>query len=138
MNVAVLPGGFSDEREISLASGKNAAAALTEAGYGTVEMVDPGEQGFLSRLDNGNSDVAFNALHGFGGEVGMTQQILEFLGFPYTGSNSLSSGIAMDKDLSKLLYRRAGLPVAPSVTVTRPRRAGLPLSFGQRQFRRCF
>ena len=63
MKVAVLAGGISDEREISLASGKNAAAALTEAGYGTVEMVDPGEQGFLSRLENGNYDVAFIALH---------------------------------------------------------------------------
>ncbi|MFR3450972.1 MAG: hypothetical protein ACLTSX_04400 [Collinsella sp.] len=99
MKVAVLAGGISDEREISLASGKNAAAALTEAGYGTVEMVDPGEQGFLSRLENGNYDVAFIALHGFGGEDGMTQHILEFLGIPYTGSNSLASGIAMDKDL---------------------------------------
>ena len=119
MKVAVLAGGISDEREISLASGKNAAAALIEAGYGTVEIVDPGEQGFLSRLENGNYDVAFIALHGFGGEDGMTQHILEFLGIPYTGSNSLASGIAMDKDLSKLLYRRAGLPVAPSVTFTR-------------------
>ena len=106
MKVAVLAGGISDERT-SLASGKNAAAALTEAGYGTVEMVDPGEQGFLSRLENGNYDVAFIALHGFGGEDGMTQHILEFLGIPYTGSNSLASGIAMDKDLSKLLYRSA-------------------------------
>ena len=86
MKVAVLAGGISDEREISLASGKNAAAALTEAGYGTVEMVDPGEQGFLSRLENGNYDVAFIALHGFGGEDGMTQHILEFLGIPSTGS----------------------------------------------------
>ena len=53
------------------------------------------------------------------GEDGMTQHVLEFLGIPYTGSSPLASGIAMDKDLSKLLYARAGLPIAPSITFGR-------------------
>lgn len=119
MKIAVLAGGISDEREISLASGENAANALREAGFGQVELVDPGNDDFLATISANPYDVAFIALHGFGGEDGMTQHILEYLGIPYTGSASLPSGIAMDKDLSKLLYARAGLPLAPSVTFTR-------------------
>lgn len=119
MKIAVLAGGISSEREISLASGAGVLEALKEAGYGTVEMVDPGVEGFLTKISTRAYDVAFVALHGFGGEDGMVQHILEYLGIPYTGSNSISSGIAMDKDLSKLLYARAGLPVAPSLTFSR-------------------
>ena len=119
MRIAVLAGGISDEREISLASGRHTKEALIEAGYGTVDLVDPGEDGFLSRLSDGGYDVAFLALHGHGGEDGMVQDILEFLHIPYTGSNPISCGCAMDKDISKLLYARAGLPIAPSVTFTR-------------------
>ena len=119
MRVAVLAGGISDEREISLASGGNVANALGEAGYGVVELIDPSSPDFLAEMAGGSWDVAFIALHGRGGEDGMTQHVLEFMGIPYTASSPLASGIAMDKDLSKLLYRRAGLPVAPSVTFGR-------------------
>lgn len=119
MKVAVLAGGVSDEREISLLSGKHVADGLREAGYGTVDMVDPADADFLTVMATSGYDVAFIALHGRGGEDGMTQHVLEFLGILYTGSSPLSSGIAMDKDLSKLLYKRAGLPVAPSVTFGR-------------------
>lgn len=119
MRVAVLAGGVSDEREISLASGANAMDALHAAGYGAVELVDPGIDGFLTTLSEGNYDVAFVALHGRGGEDGMIQDILEFLHIPYTGSNPISCGCAMDKDLSKLLYARANLPIAPGVAFTR-------------------
>ena len=119
MRVAVLAGGISDEREISLASGGNVANALGEAGYGVVELIDPSSPDFLAEMAEGCWDVAFIALHGRGGEDGMTQHVLEFMGIPYTASSPLASGIAMDKDLSKLLYRRAGLPVAPSVTFGR-------------------
>lgn len=119
MRVAVLAGGISDEREISLASGGNVANALREAGYGVVELIDPSSPDFLAEMAGGSWDVAFIALHGRGGEDGMTQHVLEFMGIPYTASSPLASGIAMDKDLSKLLYRRAGLPVAPSVTFGR-------------------
>lgn len=119
MRVAVLAGGISDEREISLASGGNVVNALREAGYGAVELIDPSSPDFLAEMAEGSWDVAFIALHGRGGEDGMTQHVLEFMGIPYTASSPLASGIAMDKDLSKLLYRRAGLPVAPSVTFGR-------------------
>lgn len=116
LRIAVLAGGTSDEREISLASGKNVVHALTEAGYGSVELIDPAAPTFLEHMTGGRWDAAFIALHGIGGEDGRIQHVLEFLGIPYTASSPLASGIAMDKDLSKLLYRRAGLPVAPSVT----------------------
>lgn len=119
MRIAVLAGGTSDEREISLASGGNVVKALREAGYGSVELIDPASETFLKRMTGDGFDVAFIALHGIGGEDGRIQHILEFLDIPYTASSSLASGIAMDKDLSKLLYRRAGLPVAPSVTFGR-------------------
>lgn len=116
LRIAVLAGGTSDEREISLASGKNVVHALTEAGYGSVELIDPAAPTFLEHMAGDGWDAAFIALHGIGGEDGRIQHVLEFLGIPYTASSPLASGIAMDKDLSKLLYRRAGLPVAPSVT----------------------
>ena len=116
LRIAVLAGGTSDEREISLASGKNVVHALTEAGYGSVELIDPAAPTFLEHMTGDRWDAAFIALHGIGGEDGRLQHGLEFLGIPYTASSPLASGIAMDKDLSKLLYRRAGLPVAPSVT----------------------
>lgn len=116
LRIAVLAGGTSDEREISLASGKNVMHALAEAGYGSVELIDPAAPTFLEHMTGDGWDAAFIALHGIGGEDGRIQHVLEFLGIPYTASSPLASGIAMDKDLSKLLYRRAGLPVAPSVT----------------------
>lgn len=116
LRIAVLAGGTSDEREISLASGKNVVHALMEAGYGSVELIDPAAPTFLEHMTGDGWDAAFIALHGIGGEDGRIQHVLEFLGIPYTASSPLASGIAMDKDLSKLLYRRAGLPVAPSVT----------------------
>ena len=116
LRIAVLAGGTSDEREISLESGKNVVHALTEAGYGSVELIDPAAPTFLEHMTGDGWDAAFIALHGIGGEDGRIQHVLEFLGIPYTASSPLASGIAMDKDLSKLLYRRAGLPVAPSVT----------------------
>lgn len=119
LRIAVLAGGTSDEREISLASGKNVVHALTEAGYGSVELIDPATPTFLEHMTGDGWDAAFIALHGIGGEDGRIQHVLEFLGIPYTASSPLASGIAMDKDLSKLLYRRAGLPVAPSVTFGR-------------------
>ena len=117
MRIAVLAGGTSDEREISLLSGENAARALREAGFGAVELVDPAEPGFLSALSNNRPDVAFLALHGAGGEDGTIQGALEFLHIPYTGSNSIASACAVDKDIAKLLYDRAGIPISPGVAL---------------------
>ena len=119
ISVVVLAGGTSDEREVSIASGKNAVRALVEAGYGTVNMIDPADEGFLSKLDSGSYDVAFIALHGERGEDGGIQDVLEFLGLPYTGSGPLASACAMDKDFAKLLYRRSGIPVPDDVVLMR-------------------
>lgn len=117
--VVVLAGGGSSEREISFASGKNVKAALEEAGFDDVTMMDPAEEGFVSHLAQGSFDVAFIALHGAGGEDGKVQSVLEFLDIPYTASDVISSACAADKDISKLLYERAGIPIAPGVALVR-------------------
>ena len=119
MRVVVLAGGISDEREISRASGANVVTALNEQGYGTVEMLDPSDNDFLQALSNDSYDVAFIALHGRGGEDGMIQSILEYLGIPYTGSGVAASACAADKDISKVLYEHAGIPIARGTVVFR-------------------
>ncbi|MEM8632259.1 MAG: D-alanine--D-alanine ligase [Pseudomonadota bacterium] len=111
--VAVLMGGPSSEREVSLSSGRECAAALREAGYEVTE-VDAGRDLF-ARLDDLRPDVAFNALHGRWGEDGCVQGMLEWLGLPYTHSGVLSSALAMDKEKTKSVYRDHGLPVVESL-----------------------
>lgn len=119
MRIVVLAGGISDEREISQASGANVATALAEAGYGVVDMMDPADENFLSELSQGEYDAAFIALHGLGGEDGMIQSVLEYLHIPYTGSGVAASACAADKDISKVLYEHAGIPIAKGVVVER-------------------
>lgn len=119
MRIVVLAGGISDEREISQASGANVATALTEAGYGVVDMMDPADENFLNELSQGEYDAAFIALHGLGGEDGMIQSVLEYLHIPYTGSGVTASACAADKDISKVLYEHAGIPIAKGVVVER-------------------
>ncbi|WP_282157412.1 D-alanine--D-alanine ligase [Shimia thalassica] len=115
--VAVLMGGPSAEREVSLTSGRECAAALRDAGYEVVE-VDAGLD-LVARLNEINPDVCFNALHGRWGEDGCVQGILEWLGIPYTHSGVLASALAMDKQRSKDVYKSAGLPVVESVIAAR-------------------
>ncbi len=117
--VAVLAGGRSSEREISFSSGRAVAEALAEAGYTQVDMVDPAAEGAIVQLAQGGYDVAFIALHGAGGEDGAIQGALEWLGIPYTGSGVIASACAADKDVSKLIYRRAGIPTAPDLVLHR-------------------
>ncbi len=117
LSVAVLAGGISDEREISFLSGAAVVDALYEAGYQHVDMLDPAADDFLVQLANGGYDVAFIALHGRGGEDGMIQSILAYLDIPYTGSGVIASACAADKDVSKAVYERAGIPVARGVAV---------------------
>lgn len=117
VRVAVLMGGFSAEREVSLSSGRECASALRAAGYQVTE-VDCGPD-LARQLAEIKPDVAFNALHGRWGEDGCVQGILEWLRIPYTHSGVLASAIAMDKERSKQVYRAAGLPVAASLVVTR-------------------
>ncbi len=111
--VAVLMGGASAERDVSLSSGKECAAALRAEGYEVVE-VDAGPDLAL-RLAEIRPDVAFNALHGRWGEDGCVQGLLEWLRIPYTHSGVLASALAMDKTRAKQAYRAAGLPVAESL-----------------------
>ncbi len=117
MRIAVLAGGISDEREISRNSGKNVCAALVDAGFGTVEMLDPADDGFIDQLCGGSFDVAFIAMHGKGGEDGQIQSVLEYCHIPYTGSGVIASACAADKAVSKALYERAGIPVARDCVV---------------------
>ena len=115
--VAVLMGGLSAEREVSLVSGRECAKALREAGYKVTE-VDCGPD-LPARLAELKPDVCFNALHGRWGEDGCVQGLLEWLRIPYTHSGVLASALAMDKVRTKEVYRAAGLPVVDSVLATR-------------------
>jgi D-alanine-D-alanine ligase len=111
--VAVLMGGASAEREVSLSSGRECVAALRVAGYEVIE-IDAGVD-LAERLRATSPDVVFNALHGRWGEDGCVQGLLEWLRIPYTHSGVLSSALAMDKQRTKEAYRAAGLPVVQSV-----------------------
>lgn len=115
--VAVLMGGPSAEREVSLTSGRECAIALRAVGYEVIE-IDAGAD-LVARLGDIKPDVCFNALHGRWGEDGCVQGILEWLGLPYTHSGVLASALAMDKQRSKDVFRAAGLPVMNSVICAR-------------------
>ena len=115
--VAVLLGGISAEREVSLNSGAAVLAGLREGGI-DAHPIDPRDVD-VTRLKAMGFDKAFIALHGRGGEDGTLQGVLELTGVPYTGSGVMASAIAMDKLRSKLLWQGAGLPVAPWVALTR-------------------
>ncbi|WP_235829883.1 D-alanine--D-alanine ligase [Frigidibacter oleivorans] len=110
-------GGPSAEREVSLSTGRECAAALRVAGFEVVE-VDAGPD-LPSRLAEVAPDVCFNALHGRWGEDGCVQGLLEWLRLPYTHSGVLASALAMDKTRSKAAYRAAGLPVVDSLLAAR-------------------
>jgi D-alanine-D-alanine ligase len=116
-HVAVLMGGWSAEREVSLNSGAACADGLERAGY-QVTRVDVGRDvaDVLARL---RPDAAFNALHGRFGEDGTLQGVLELLQIPYTHSGVLASALAMDKDRAKTVMASAGVPVAEGVVVNR-------------------
>lgn len=116
MNVALLAGGTSGEREISINSGKGAKAALLEAGY-NVTWIDPAEKDDIKKLIDEHFDVAFLCTHGKGGEDGTLQGMLQLLGIPYTCPGVQASAIAMDKDKSKILYKDAGIPTPESITL---------------------
>ncbi len=116
-HVAVLMGGFSSERPVSLSSGVACADALEVEGY-SVTRLDVGRD-VAKVLGELNPDVAFNALHGPYGEDGTIQGILEYLNIPYTHSGVLASALAMDKQLAKTVARTVGIPVAEAVIMNR-------------------
>jgi D-alanine-D-alanine ligase len=107
--VAVLKGGPSLEREVSLRSGTNVELALGRLGHEVIPL--DADQHLVRALRDERPEVAFIALHGRGGEDGTVQEILEILRIPYTGSGVLASERAMDKVVSKALFRAAGVPV---------------------------
>jgi len=111
--VVVLMGGPSAEREVSLSSGIECAAALKRAGFEVITL-DAGPN-LAADLQKLAPDVAFNALHGRWGEDGCVQGILEWLRIPYTHSGVLASALAMDKEKTKAAFRGVGLPVVDSV-----------------------
>ena len=115
MEIAVLLGGLSPEREVSLLSGATVAGALAQLGVGT-SLLDPAEPGWWERL--AGTELAFIALHGAGGEDGLMQGALEIQGIPYTGSSVLSSALAMDKVRSKQLWQGIGLPSAEFIELS--------------------
>ena len=112
LKVAVLMGGPSAEREVSLSTGRECAAALRGEGYQVIE-VDAGPD-LPARLAEISPDVVFNALHGPFGEDGCVQGMLEWLKIPYTHSGVLASALAMDKEKTKGVFRAEGLPVVDS------------------------
>lgn len=119
ISVALLAGGKSGEREISLVSGKAVHNALVEAGF-SVTQIDPADKKDLVKLVEGSFDVAFLALHGKFGEDGTIQGVLEILGLPYTGPDVWSSATAIDKAKTKVVYERVGVPTPRSVLLLSP------------------
>ncbi len=129
--VAVLYGGRSTERDVSLRTGKACADALATKGY-AVTLVDV-DQDLAERLRAGKIDVAFNALHGRWGEDGCVQGLLEVMGVPYTGSGVLASALGMDKVVAKAMFKALGLAVIDYRVFPQARAAsitGADLPFG--------
>src|SRR5262249_61463829 len=117
IHVAVLMGGWSSEREVSLRSGAACADALEGLSY-RVTRLDVGRD-VAERLAQIEPDVCFNALHGRYGEDGCIQGLLEMLDIPYTHSSVLASALAIHKELAKAVLAAAGVPVAESLVLSR-------------------
>jgi D-alanine-D-alanine ligase len=116
-HVAVLMGGWSAEREVSLSSGRECANALEAEGF-RVTRVDV-DRNIAETLSALQPDVCFNALHGRWGEDGCVQGVLEVLGIPYTHSGVMASALAMNKEATKDIVSRHGVPVVEAVLVSR-------------------
>ncbi|MEX0706192.1 MAG: D-alanine--D-alanine ligase [Nitriliruptoraceae bacterium] len=115
-SIAVLSGGLSLEREVSLRSGGRVADALADRGH-QVTRIDV-DHDLVGILDNGGFDVAFLALHGSTGEDGTVQSLLELVGLPYTGPDVLASSMAWNKPIAQGLYQRQGLATPERVTLS--------------------
>ncbi len=117
--VAVLLGGISSEREVSLVSGAAVASALRDKGYDVVEIDVGSNLAAVIEALSPAPDVVFNALHGRYGEDGCMQGTLDLLNIPYTHSGVLASALAMDKPMAKRLFEDAGIPCAKHVIASR-------------------
>ena len=114
-HVAILMGGWSAEREVSLVTGAAISAALKVRGYRVTEV--DADRNLAAVLTDVKPDVVFNALHGRWGEDGCVQGLLEILGLPYTHSGVRASALAMDKPVAKRIFKEAGLRVADDAVV---------------------
>jgi D-alanine-D-alanine ligase len=114
--VAVLMGGWSAEREVSLASGEACFGALKRAGFNAI-MVDVKRETIHAVLMDMKPDVVFNALHGKWGEGGGASALFETLCIPYTHSGIRASSVALHKEMAKIIFKNAGIPVAESKLV---------------------
>lgn len=114
--IAVLCGGMSNERDVSLRSGKNVLKALRSLGYKNASILDVSKDA-ANDLKNGGFEYAYNTLHGKYGEDGCIQGVLEILGIKYTGCGVKSSAICMDKEMTKNVLASAGLNVIKSFCV---------------------
>lgn len=118
-HVALLHGGISTEREVSLATGAQVVIALRQAGFQVTPIdVTADLAALIAALQAARPDVVFNALHGRFGEDGCMQGVLDWMGLPYTHSGLRASALAMDKAASKAAFAQAGLPVAASRVVS--------------------
>ncbi len=118
-SVAILMGGWSAEREVSLVSGAAVSNALKQVGYRVTPIDVQRDMGALLTRLFPKPDVVFNALHGRFGEDGCVQGLLDILNIPYTHSGLLASAIAMDKPMSKAMFENVGIKVADHVIVSR-------------------
>ncbi|MGX6648326.1 D-alanine--D-alanine ligase [Maricaulaceae bacterium MS644] len=116
--IAVLLGGLSSEREVSLVSGRKCAEALRSKGHEVVE-IDPAHEHWPEQIKKAAPDLAFNALHGEWGEDGRIQGVLEYLRLPYTHSGVLASALAMDKQRAKGVLESAGVRCPKGLIVNR-------------------
>ncbi len=121
--IGVLCGGLSNEREVSLRSGRNVFKALIELGYKDVTLIDV-DRSIASTLKDAKIEYAFNVLHGRYGEDGCIQGILEFLNIPYTGCSVMASAICMDKIMTKkVLSTNKDIPLIKSESATSKKEA---------------
>lgn len=117
-HVAVLLGGRSPERDVSLVSGRKVVEALEAKGY-QVSPIDPRDADWIDQLNGVKPDVVFNALHGDWGEDGRVQGVLDYLGYPYTHSGVAASALAMDKQRAKAVLREAGIQCPEGQLISR-------------------
>lgn len=114
--IAVLCGGMSSEREVSLRSGKNCHAAMLRLGYKNAVLIDVDEN-VAQTLKNEKIEYAYNALHGKYGEDGCIQGLLEILKIPYSGCGTMASALCMNKEYTKKILSTAGIPLIKSVFI---------------------
>ena len=127
LHVAVIAGGWSDEREVSLDGARQVLSALGQAGFANVDLLDLADPKIAQRLGEGSYGVAFPVLHGRFGEDGCVQGLLEVLHIPYAFSGVAASATATKKELAKTVYAAAGIRVPRGVDLA----PGTVLSPGQ-------